>query len=606
MRFLPGEPNSENVVSREILACDDNPRAMQVVGSIAKRLLDVDSPDDLIAELFESLSKELELEVYFHYLYEPEEHHLQLHSFGGVSQAVASQYKTHQIGEAVCGKVAQICMPVLMENVDQAAEDDEDNQDINRMGVKSYMCNPLIAHGELIGTLFFGTRNRPRITGPEQRLLRVLSDLIALALQRSRIQAHREALLASEQQARLDLQKLSESLRELNETLEQRVADRTQALTRHRSQLRTLVSNLTLNEQRERRRYATQLHDKLAQLLVAAKMNLAMLKLDLGEQSGVSTSLSELDMLVGDSLTYTRTLIAQLSPRVLFEHGLAPAIEWLSSEVLRPQGLIVTVEDHNGHDLRDELRIILFDSVRELLLNVMQHAGVDRAHVTLRHRDQGLEVVVEDQGKGFSPDDYHIADDDHQQMGLFMVQERIALLGGRFAIRSVLGKGTQATMWVPLGEVASESDSTFTDQLQQTSGQQVACPPPRERASSATVNVMLVDDHDVVREGLQMMLSREEDLAIVAQARSGSEALELARQKHPDVVVMDVNMPGMNGIAATQQLTAMLPGVAVVGLSMADDEAACNAMHEAGAVAHLSKGCSLESLAEAIRAAAHH
>ncbi|MEX0746264.1 MAG: response regulator transcription factor [Phycisphaeraceae bacterium] len=115
------------------------------------------------------------------------------------------------------------------------------------------------------------------------------------------------------------------------------------------------------------------------------------------------------------------------------------------------------------------------------------------------------------------------------------------------------------------------------------------------------IRVLVVDDHAVVREGLLMVLRRSPFIEVVGEAGDGHAALEQARRLNPDVVLMDVNMPGLNGLEATAALRAENDTAKVIGLSMYNDDEVANLMREAGASAYLSKGCSTEQLTQTIR-----
>lgn len=115
------------------------------------------------------------------------------------------------------------------------------------------------------------------------------------------------------------------------------------------------------------------------------------------------------------------------------------------------------------------------------------------------------------------------------------------------------------------------------------------------------VRVLLADDHRVLREGLANTLLLENGLLLVGQAATGRQAVELARQLHPDVVVMDITMPDMNGLEATRIITAEMPQVHVIGLSMHGQADMAQAMMEAGAVAYFSKDEPMQTLVAAIR-----
>ncbi len=120
---------------------------------------------------------------------------------------------------------------------------------------------------------------------------------------------------------------------------------------------------------------------------------------------------------------------------------------------------------------------------------------------------------------------------------------------------------------------------------------------------SRPIRVLLVDDHRVVREAFALMLEGEPDMAVVGQAANGRVALDLVDELEPDIVLMDVNMPILNGIEATRHIHARFPGVRVVGLSMHEEQDRAAAMREAGAVAYVTKSASPEELVGAIRSA---
>ncbi|WP_067654354.1 response regulator [Nocardia harenae] len=118
------------------------------------------------------------------------------------------------------------------------------------------------------------------------------------------------------------------------------------------------------------------------------------------------------------------------------------------------------------------------------------------------------------------------------------------------------------------------------------------------------ITVLLVDDHPMVREGLRGMLEAEPDLTVVGEAGSGVEAVVVAPTVRPDVVLMDLRMPGGDGVAAIEQLRALLPGTKIVVVTTYDTEGDILRAVEAGAVGYLLKDASRGELANAIRGAA--
>ena len=118
------------------------------------------------------------------------------------------------------------------------------------------------------------------------------------------------------------------------------------------------------------------------------------------------------------------------------------------------------------------------------------------------------------------------------------------------------------------------------------------------------IRVLIVDDHSVVREGLRMFLERDPELEVVGEAADGAEAVRLAQQLQPDIVLMDLLMPGMDGIAATAALRRVVPKSVVVILSISDDPQTREQAHAAGAIAFVEKHGSTDTLFAAIRQAA--
>ena len=118
-----------------------------------------------------------------------------------------------------------------------------------------------------------------------------------------------------------------------------------------------------------------------------------------------------------------------------------------------------------------------------------------------------------------------------------------------------------------------------------------------------TIRVMTVDDHEILRSGIRYSLQAHKDLELVAEARSGEEALQLCAEAQPDVVLMDMSMPGMDGVQATQAIRAASPQVQVLVLTSFYDKELVQRAMQAGATGYLIKGTSAKELAEAIRVA---
>jgi len=119
--------------------------------------------------------------------------------------------------------------------------------------------------------------------------------------------------------------------------------------------------------------------------------------------------------------------------------------------------------------------------------------------------------------------------------------------------------------------------------------------------TSQTIRVMLVDDHNVVRSGLATFLRAYDDLEIVGEAKNGLEAVHLCHEKQPDVILMDLMMPEMDGIVATQAILAECPQIKIIAMTSFEDEKLVQGVLAAGAISYLIKNVTSDELAKAIR-----
>lgn len=402
--------------------------------------------------------------------------------------------------------------------------------------------------------------------------------------------------------------KAEAALQQLNLDLERLVEQRTKDVIASHHRLRALASELTLAEQRERKRLAGELHDYLAQMLALGRMKVGQLRPTLVSVPHATEPVREIDELFKNALSYTRSLMAKLSPPVLDELGLPAALAWLA-EQMPLHGLSVEVRlAQEDLTLPDDEGVLLFQSVRELLINVAKHAGTDRATVALHVDEQRrLHVSVEDRGRGFEPAAIE-AKPSGEHFGLFSVRERMQAMGGWLDIRSAIGRGTTVTLVLPLSGTRSPSCESLVVNSQLPDRTIVHSDNSKlttqhSKLLSSRIRVLLVDDHTLVRQGVKSLLESYPDVTVIGEAADGQQAVVLAAQLAPSLVLMDVNMPRMDGIEATRRLTDEWPEIPVIGLSVNDAPHVVEAMTAAGAVAVVSKDTAPERLYEAVLAA---
>jgi two-component system, NarL family, response regulator NreC len=129
----------------------------------------------------------------------------------------------------------------------------------------------------------------------------------------------------------------------------------------------------------------------------------------------------------------------------------------------------------------------------------------------------------------------------------------------------------------------------------------VAAPPAP--AMNGTIRVLLADDHTIVRQGVKMILSNEPDIEVVGEAEDGRAAVEMAKKLKPDVAVLDISMPGIDGIEATRQIKAALPNIHTLALTMHDDDTYVFQVLKAGGSGYVLKRAAASDLVQAIHAA---
>jgi DNA-binding NarL/FixJ family response regulator/signal transduction histidine kinase len=359
----------------------------------------------------------------------------------------------------------------------------------------------------------------------------------------------------------------------------------TSRITAYQSQLRSMASELALSSERERRQIAQELHDQIGHNLAAMKFRLTRLRTRLQDRE-----VDEVLALLEQTIRSSRNLTFELSPPVLHELGLGAALEWLVHQLRANHGIAGQyLGDRRQKPLSEDRRIVLFQAVRELLTNVGKHSRASMARVETRVAGRELHIDVVDDGVGFETAVKCAPNMSSGGMGLFSVRERLAHLGIRMEIDSAPGRGTRVHLAAPLQDrprglrPAAESGAGAPEE------------------AGRRIRILLAEDQTLAREGLRSLLEAYPDLEVVAEASDGEEAVAAARSARPDVVVMDIAMPRMNGLEATRRILAERPATKVVALSMHSDSQYVLEMLRAGASGYLLKDCAQDDLAQAIR-----
>jgi PAS domain S-box-containing protein len=222
----------------------------------------------------------------------------------------------------------------------------------------------------------------------------------------------------------------------------------------YQEQLRSLASELSVAEERQRRRLATDLHDSISQILAISKLKLDLLR-NGTTSAAAARDLDEISELIDQALQHTRSLTFELSPPVLYELGLEAALESLVERMQQMHGLrIEFVDDEQPKALSEDLAAFCFRAVQELLINVVKHARAKTATVSTGKYGDKVRIIVADDGVGSVSDDISANVDRRTGFGLFSISERLRHLGGSFEIHSAPGQGTRVTLLAPLEQPA--------------------------------------------------------------------------------------------------------------------------------------------------------
>ncbi|MEO8325252.1 MAG: chemotaxis protein CheB [Nitrospirota bacterium] len=464
--------------------------------------------------------------------------------------------------------------PVIVTDLSQETRFSGSSLLLDHSVVSGMSCLIRDQDGNPLGVLGVHSSTKKSFSAEDVGFLQTMANILAYAIHRKEVEIQLESVKNS---------------------LESRVQERTQALVHHQQRIRNLSSELLLTEQRERRRISTELHDYLAQLLVVGKIKLSQL-----QQASLSESqaplVKEIEESLDEALTYTRDLMAQISPPILYEFGLLAALGWLADKMSR-YDLRVTVTSHVDDaslPLPESTAVILYQVVRELLFNVVKHAKIVNAGIEIiQDSPEVVCIEVSDLGCGFDQKAILETMATSPKFGLLNVQERMEGLGGHCEIQSRMGEGTRVRITIPYSAEGTPSKARMPSSP--------IISPLVTEAKTGVIRVVLADDHPIFREGLGTLLNACLDIQVVGEAENGEQAVELARTLQPDVVVMDINMPVMNGIEATRLIKERQSSAYVIGLSMHSDQIVRKAFFEAGGDEYVTKGDSFTSFAEVIR-----
>jgi PAS domain S-box-containing protein len=541
---------------------------IQLLYEITRDLLSTNQPLDLVDALFTKLKSLVELDIYFNYLLDEREQKLHLMFYGGISEETAQAIEWLDLGQAVCGTVAQQECQIVQPNLQQSI--DPKTELVRSLGLTAYSCQPLISQGKLFGTLGFGSLTRTEFTPAQTQLFQAICARVAIALDRSQLV--------------YSLQQQTEELTRAN-----RLKDEFLAALSH--ELRTPLNPIL---------GWTKLLQSQKLTDVKTKEALATIERNVKQQIALVDDLLDLSRVVRGQFK----LICQPIDLVPILHAAIDTVRFtaiaksIALEFHLPSQEIQAVRSID-RVMGDEIRL------QQIFWNLLSNAikftpDGGRIDVWLEKAQNNAQIRIKDTGVGISSEFLPYVFDRFRQadgsttrrygglgLGLALVKHLVELHGGTVeAESSGLGEGAIFTVNLPLLQQAS-SDFPESNSTQSQNDSLPSFP----SGSLTGIRVLIVDDESDNLDLLDFILAQEG--AIVTAVTSATEVIAMVRDNPPDILISDIGMPEMSGYELLQQLRALpsqqnnpIGAIALTAFAQQEDKEQAIA---AGFQAYLSK-----------------
>ncbi len=376
-----------------------------------------------------------------------------------------------------------------------------------------------------------------------------------------------------------------------------------EALRVTETSLRQLSGRLLQLQDEERRRIARDLHDVTGQKIALLSMSLDRLGRLVGSRDfEVQETFEETRDVVRKIGEEIRTLSYLLHPPLLDESGLASAVRWYAEGFQKRSGIHLAVNIAPGLGrLSMEIETALFRVVQESLTNVHRYSGSPDAEIKIYSDGGELCLEIIDHGKGIEAGSVRTSIDGIASLGVGIpgMRERLRQLGGQLEVD--FGRnGTRVLANVPLKQAEAEisvPESGPTEGSEQESKFDAGTNSPGD----ARRRILIADDHEVMRRGVRGLLESHEEWAVCGEAFEGREAVVKSRELRPDLIIMDINMPGLTGIAAAQQIRRENPSAKILFFSVHESAQTVREVVNAGAQGYVAKSRAGHDLVDAVR-----
>jgi two-component system, NarL family, sensor kinase len=375
-----------------------------------------------------------------------------------------------------------------------------------------------------------------------------------------------------------------------------------EALRVTESSLRQLSGRLLQLQDEERRRIARDLHDTTGQKIAALSMSLdrvaRLLDSKKPERQEALDEGRDIVRTIGEEI---RTLSYLLHPPLLDESGLGSAVRWYAEGFQKRSGirLNVNISPDLGR-LSTDVEMALFRVVQESLTNVHRYSGSPDAEINVVNTPDAVKLEIIDHGKGIAVGSARVKAEGIATLGVGIpgMRERIRQFGGQLEVD--FGRdGTRVSASVPLKKAKvvpaiEESEVVVASTNGNSSGDAVSISDTRRR-------ILIADDHEVMRRGVRGLLESHDEWAVCGEAFEGREVVTKSRELRPDLIIMDINMPGLTGIDAAQQIRRENPSAKILFFSVHESAQTVREVVNAGAQGYVAKSRAGHDLVDAVR-----
>jgi two-component system, NarL family, sensor kinase len=373
------------------------------------------------------------------------------------------------------------------------------------------------------------------------------------------------------------------------------IVDANEALRVTETSLRQLSARLLQLQDEERRRIARDLHDITGQKIAVLSMTLDRLARITEQRNPAHESIKESREIVAQIGEEIRTLSYILHPPLLDECGLASAVHWYAEGFEKRSGIKLEVAiDADLPRLPVDAETTLFRVVQESLTNVHRYSGSSVAKIRITKESGEVRLEILDHGHGIKSGAVQAKLDGPAPLGVGIpgMRERLHQLGGGLSVDFGMN-GTRVVATLPIKK-AGEGELEGGESLTSLSF-------ALRSAQDARRRVLIADDHELMRRGLRGLIESHDEWAVCGEAVEGSEAVRKAAELQPDLVIMDVNLPGLSGIEAAARIRQERKGAKILFFTVHDSEELVREIIDAGGQGCVAKSRASQDLIEAVR-----